>query len=88
MPFGEERRHDLHHKISALDDGAGYERDRGASFILVIGASGSGKSSLLKAGVLAQLARRRGQWMVLPLRPVNSAEVSNAAMVSLGWPAP
>jgi WD40 repeat protein len=42
----------------------------GARFLVIIGASGSGKSSLLKAGVLPQLARRRGQWVVLPdIRP-------------------
>jgi len=42
----------------------------GARFLLVIGASGSGKSSLLKAGVLPQLARRRTQWKLLPcMRP-------------------
>jgi WD40 repeat protein len=42
----------------------------GARLIVIIGASGSGKSSVLKAGVLPQLARRRGQWAVLPaIRP-------------------
>lgn len=42
----------------------------GSRFLLVIGASGAGKSSLLKAGVLPQLARRRDQWLLLPvMRP-------------------
>jgi energy-coupling factor transporter ATP-binding protein EcfA2 len=42
----------------------------GARFLVVIGASGSGKSSLLKAGVLPQLSRRRRDWVVLPaMRP-------------------
>jgi tetratricopeptide (TPR) repeat protein len=42
----------------------------GLRFLLVIGASGAGKSSLLKAGVLRQLARRRDHWLVLPvMRP-------------------
>ena len=42
----------------------------GARLIVVIGASGSGKSSLLKAGVLPKLARRETQWAVLPtIRP-------------------
>ncbi|MHB8267263.1 nSTAND1 domain-containing NTPase [Bradyrhizobium sp.] len=42
----------------------------GARFLLVIGASGAGKSSLLKAGILPQLARRRGHWLLLPvMRP-------------------
>jgi tetratricopeptide (TPR) repeat protein len=39
----------------------------GARWLLVIGASGAGKSSLLKAGVLPQLARRRGHWLLLPV---------------------
>jgi tetratricopeptide (TPR) repeat protein len=38
----------------------------GRRLILVLGASGSGKSSLLKAGVLPQLDRERSQWIVLP----------------------
>jgi len=42
----------------------------GARFLIIIGASGSGKSSLLKAGVLPQLFRRRHEWVVLPhIRP-------------------
>jgi hypothetical protein len=42
----------------------------GARCLVVIGASGSGKSSLLKAGVLPQLSRRRSEWVVLPcIRP-------------------
>jgi tetratricopeptide (TPR) repeat protein len=39
----------------------------GARFLLMIGASGAGKSSLLKAGVLPQLARRRSHWLLLPV---------------------
>ena len=34
----------------------------GARLFVIIGASGAGKSSLLKAGVLPQLGRRRVQW--------------------------
>jgi hypothetical protein len=42
----------------------------GARFLLVVGASGAGKSSLLKAGLLPQLSRRRREWLVLPtVRP-------------------
>jgi len=42
----------------------------GARFLVIVGASGSGKSSLLKAGVLPQLGRRKTQWLVLPtIRP-------------------
>jgi len=39
-------------------------------FLIVAGASGSGKSSLLKAGALPQLPRRPKSWIVLPvIRP-------------------
>ncbi len=42
----------------------------GVRFLLVIGASGAGKSSLLKAGILPQLERRRSHWLLLPvMRP-------------------
>ena len=42
----------------------------GARFVVIIGASGSGKSSLLKASVLPLLARRRTEWALLPeIRP-------------------
>lgn len=42
----------------------------GKRFLSILGASGSGKSSLLKAGVLPQLERLRTQWIVLsPFRP-------------------
>jgi TIR domain len=42
----------------------------GARLVLLIGGSGAGKSSLLKAGVLPQLGRRHDLWIVLPtMRP-------------------
>jgi hypothetical protein len=42
----------------------------GARLLLIIGASGAGKSSLLKAGVLPQIARRCRHWIALPtMRP-------------------
>ena len=42
----------------------------GARFVIIIGASGSGKSSLLKASVLPLLTRRRAEWIILPdIRP-------------------
>ncbi len=49
-------------------------RTRGEpSFFVVIGASGAGKSSLLKAGVLPQLGRRPRDWLMLPtMRPERS----------------
>jgi hypothetical protein len=51
----------------------------GARFLVVIGASGAGKSSLLKAGVLPQLARRRREWVVLPTIRSGKAPVEMLA---------
>jgi tetratricopeptide (TPR) repeat protein len=49
-------------------------RTRGEpSFFVIVGASGAGKSSLLKAGVLPQLARKPRDWLMLPvMRPERS----------------
>jgi tetratricopeptide (TPR) repeat protein len=61
----------------------------GARLLVTIGASGSGKSSLLKAGVLPQLARRRGQWLPLPtIRPERAPleAVAKAIAYALGAP--
>ena len=38
----------------------------GKRLIMIAGGSGTGKSSLLKAGVVPQLARDRAHWIVLP----------------------
>ena len=55
----------------------------GARFLVMIGASGSGKSSLLKAGVLPQLSRRRREWVVLPcIRPEKTPVESLAKAVA------
>jgi WD40 repeat protein len=43
------------------------------SLTVVLGASGSGKSSLVKAGLIPQLKKQREQWRVLdPIRPGES----------------
>lgn len=43
---------------------------RAQRFVTVIGPSGSGKSSLVRAGLLPALARRRGRWAVaVPFSP-------------------
>src|SRR5258705_7711827 len=51
----------------------------GARFLVMIGASGSGKSSLLKAGILPQLSRRRREWVVLPFIRPEKAPVETLA---------
>src|SRR5581483_2613980 len=61
----------------------------GARLLLVIGASGSGKSSLLRAGVLPQIARRRREWIqLLPIRPEKAPleVIAKAITEHLGKP--
>ncbi len=59
----------------------------GARMVAVLGASGSGKSSLLRAGVLPRLKRDKRNWIVLPpfrpqLYPLD--ELAQAVAVALG----
>jgi WD40 repeat protein len=59
----------------------------GPKLIAVLGASGSGKSSLLRAGVLPRLARDKRNWIVLPpFRPRLDpmVELARAATEQLG----
>jgi tetratricopeptide (TPR) repeat protein len=53
----------------------------GKRLLLVLGASGSGKSSLLKAGVLPQLERDRVHWIVLQAFRPEREPVSALAKV-------
>jgi WD40 repeat protein len=57
--------------------------------VALLGASGSGKSSLLRAGVLPRLQRDRRNWIVLPpFRPRNDpvGEFARAVAEALGRP--
>jgi WD40 repeat protein len=59
----------------------------GAKMIAVLGASGAGKSSLLRAGVLPRLKRDKRNWIVLPtFRPqlYPMEELAQAVAVALG----
>ena len=61
----------------------------GARLLVIIGASGSGKSSLLRAGVLPQVARRRREWISLPpIRPEKAPleTIAKAIAEHLGKP--
>jgi TPR repeat protein len=51
----------------------------GKRFVLILGNSGSGKSSVLKAGVLAQLAREPRDWLILPVFRPEHDPVANFA---------
>ena len=56
------------------------------NFLLVIGPSGSGKSSLLSAGVLPRLmAADPDSWLVRTLRPDAQAWQSLTSMLGGGW---
>ncbi len=55
-------------------------------FVAVIGPSGSGKSSLVQAGLLPQLAKRRSRWVIVPPlvpedRPIRNLARSLAAVL-------
>jgi len=59
----------------------------GAKLVAVLGASGSGKSSLLRAGVLPRLKRDKRNWIALPpfrpqLHPLE--ELAQAVAIALG----
>lgn len=62
----------------------------GAGLIILLGASGSGKSSLLRAGVIPRLKRQRSHWLILPpLRPRGDpiGELAVSISTALGVPA-
>jgi WD40 repeat protein len=59
----------------------------GARMVVVLGASGSGKSSLLRAGVLPRLKRDKRNWIVLPpfrpqLHPME--ELGQTVAIAIG----
>jgi WD40 repeat protein/ABC-type arginine transport system ATPase subunit len=59
----------------------------GAKLLAVLGASGSGKSSLLRAGVLPRLKRDKRNWIALPpfrpqVHPIE--ELAQAVTIALG----
>ena len=55
----------------------------GARFLLVLGASGSGKSSLLRAGIIPRLRRNPEQWIIVPpFRPLGRPFESLASAMS------
>ncbi|MFJ9882276.1 NACHT and WD repeat domain-containing protein [[Kitasatospora] papulosa] len=60
---------------------------RAHRFVAVIGPSGSGKSSLVRAGLLPTLRRRRGRWVITPaFAPGADPLVSFASSVAAVLP--
>lgn len=68
-----EKSEELLHRLEPLT-GTGVGR-----FVAVIGPSGSGKSSLIHAGLLPLLARRRASWLVVPTVRPSDDPVGNLA---------
>ncbi|AUX43386.1 uncharacterized protein SOCE26_048340 [Sorangium cellulosum] len=67
-------------KLSELIEGDAAGESR---FVIVTGASGTGKSSLVLAGVAPALqARDGGRWRVVPMRPRNGMGGIEAALAS------
>src|SRR5262249_37160460 len=74
--FGRET--EIREGLDTLDQ---QRRFGGARFMLLLGASGSGKSSLLRAGLIPRLRRNPDQWIVVrPFRPLGRP-VENLAYV-------
>jgi len=58
----------------------------GARLALVLGASGAGKSSLIRAGVVPRLRRARDSWLVLdPFRPLTHPVEELALVLSAAF---
>ena len=65
--FGRDR--EIHRGLELLNR---LQRFGGARAVLVLGASGSGKSSLVRAGILPRLRNNREEWLVVtPFRPLG-----------------
>jgi WD40 repeat protein len=76
--------------IRSLIERLNARRVRGdARIVAVLGASGSGKSSMVRAGVLPRLGRYKDNWILLPpCRPRRDpfGELARAACEALGTP--
>jgi hypothetical protein len=78
------RDNDIRRLIERLD---ARRAQGGSKLIALLGASGSGKSSLLRAGVIPRIKRAASNWIVLPVmrpqvRPVD--ELARCLAVALG----
>jgi WD40 repeat protein len=67
----------------ALDQLNQMHRYGGASLLLLLGGSGSGKSSLMRAGMVPRLRRAPEQWLVVgPVRPGDDPAANLAAALA------
>jgi WD40 repeat protein len=69
-----------------LDTLGRQRRFGGARFVLLLGGSGSGKSSLLRAGIIPRLRRNPDQWIIVPpFRPLGRPFESLAYALAAGF---
>lgn len=71
-----------------LDTLAQMRRYGGERLLVVVGASGSGKSSLVRAGVLPRIARMPDWRVLAPMRPLRQPDEELARLLPQGQPAP
>ena len=71
-----------------LDTLAQMRRYGGERLLVVVGASGSGKSSLVRAGVLPRIARMPDWRVLAPMRPLRQPDVELARLLLPGQSAP
>jgi hypothetical protein len=66
------RNEDIFRALETLDGLRRFGREA-PRFVLFLGASGSGKSSLLRAGLIPRLKKEPANWLpVRPFRPQNN----------------
>jgi WD40 repeat protein len=84
LPFGTGDARFFHGREAEVADLL--RRLRYQRFLLVVGPSGSGKSSLVSAGLVPELIRKDGdRWLVRPMRPGGAPSRVLAAVLG-GWP--
>jgi CHAT domain-containing protein len=68
--------------VGALDTFRGLREAAGPRLLVILGASGSGKSSFLRAGILPRLARDDRNFLALPaIRPERAALTGEAGLM-------
>ncbi len=79
------RENEIHDVLETLND---MREFGGANLAVVLGASGSGKSSLIRAGIVPRLKRNRRDWVVVdPIRPLSDPSGSPFRELAKAWSA-
>jgi hypothetical protein len=78
------RENEIHRVIETLTR---MRRQGGRRLLVIVGSSGSGKSSLVRAGVLPRIDKDKTQWVIVgPFRPGSNPVAELARAVSLRFP--